>query len=136
MSSEPSPRGLATALARWGGFLLRPRATIAALPHDAGRRDGLVFLLLYAAGAHLPVIGDAVADFLALASLAAVPILLSGLAAIVPWLVATLGVEAVLGPGPRSACSRCCCSPRAPACSPASATRSRSRATASTSSAP
>lgn len=98
-SSPPSPpAGPLAALARWGGLLLRPRATVAALPHAAGRRDGALFLLLYAAGAHLLPIGDAVADFLALASLSALPVLLSGLAAVVPWLVATLGVEALLGP--------------------------------------
>lgn len=98
MSAEPEPRPPIGALARWGGFLLRPRAAVAALPDAAGRRDGALFLLLYAVGAHLLPIGDATADFLALASLSALPVLLSGLAAIIPWLVATLGVEAILGP--------------------------------------
>lgn len=86
------------ALARWGGALLRPRTTFAALGPDEGPRDGLLFLVLYAVGAHLLPIGDAVADFAAMASLAALPTLLSGLVVLIPWLVATLGVEAILGP--------------------------------------
>lgn len=89
---------LATTLARWGAFLLRPRRAAAALPISAGRRDGLALLLLYAAGARLLPIGDAVADFWAMFGLAALPTLLAGLAALIPWLVATLAVEAVLGP--------------------------------------
>lgn len=98
-SAPPRPDPLIVqVLARWGGALTRPRATFAALPHDAGRRDGAAFILLYAAGAHLLPIGDAVADFSAMASLAALPTLLAGCVALVPWLVATLGVEAILGP--------------------------------------
>jgi len=90
--------GFTTALARWGGVLLRPRTTIAALAPDAGPRDGLVFILLFAAGAHLLPLGDAAADFSAMAGLAALPTLLSGFTVLIPWLVATLGVEALLGP--------------------------------------
>lgn len=86
------------ALARWGGFLLRPRATAAALDPDAGPRDGLVFIALYALGAHLLPLGDAVADFAAMFGLAALPTLLAGFTVLIPWLVATLGVEAILGP--------------------------------------
>lgn len=89
---------LLTALARWGSFLLRPRATAAALEPDAGPRDGLVFLLFYALGAHLLPLGDALADFLAMLGLAALPTLLAGFTVLIPWLVATLGVEAILGP--------------------------------------
>jgi peroxiredoxin len=98
MSSD-SPRPAVTgALARWGGLLLGPRAAVAALPHGLGRRDGAVFLLLFAVGAHLLPLGDALADFLAMASVAALPALLSGLTVLIPWLVATLAVEAILGP--------------------------------------
>src|SRR5690606_9193267 len=43
-------------------------------------------------------LGDAVADFAAMASFGALPTLLAGLAVLIPWLVATLGVEAILGP--------------------------------------
>lgn len=89
---------LLTALARWGGALVHPRVTAAALAPDAGPRDGLLFLLLFAAGAHLLPLGDAAADFAAMAGLAAVPALLSGFTVLIPWLVATLGVEAILGP--------------------------------------
>lgn len=96
-SDPPAPR-LAGALARWGGALLSPRSTVAALPHDLGRRDGAVFLLLFAVGAQLLPLGDAFADFLAMASFAALPALLSGFTALIPWLVATLAVEAILGP--------------------------------------
>lgn len=89
---------LVTALSRWGGALVRPRATMAALAPDDGPRDGILFLLLFALGAHLLPIGDAVADFVAMAGVAALPTLLSGLTVLIPWLVATLGVEAILGP--------------------------------------
>lgn len=90
--------GPLAAFARWGGFLLRPRATVAALPHAVGRRDGAVFLLLFAVGVHLLPLGDALADFLAMAALSALPALLGGFVVLIPWLVATLAVEAILGP--------------------------------------
>ncbi|WAS92403.1 TlpA family protein disulfide reductase [Nannocystis punicea] len=89
---------LRTALARWGGALLHPRATAASLAPEDGARDGLLFILLFAAGAHLLPIGDAVADFTAMAGLAALPTLLSGFTVLIPWLVTTLAVEAILGP--------------------------------------
>lgn len=89
---------LRIALARWGGMLLRPRATVAALAPDDGARDGLVFILLLAVGAHLLPLGDAVADFSAMASFAALPALLAGFTVLIPWLVTTLAVEAILGP--------------------------------------
>ena len=85
-------------LTRLGGALVRPRATFAALPEGAGRRDGALLLLLYAFGAGLLVLGDAAADFAAMASLAALPTLLAGCVVLVPWLVATLAAEAILGP--------------------------------------
>src|SRR5690606_5249067 len=94
---EARPRMIAHALARSGGALVRPRATSAALLPDEGRRDGLLFILLYAVGARLLPLGDAVADFAAMASFSALPTLLAGLAVLIPWLVATLGIEAILG---------------------------------------
>ena len=89
---------IARTLARYGGALLRPRSTFAALAPEDGPHDGLVFILLYAVGARLLPLGDAVADFSAMASLSALPTLLAGFAALIPWLVAVLGVEAILGP--------------------------------------
>ncbi|MCY1066163.1 TlpA disulfide reductase family protein [Nannocystis sp. RBIL2] len=89
---------LRTALARWGGALLRPRATVASLAPEDGPRDGLLFILLFAAGAHLLALGDAAADFAAMAGLAALPTLLAGFTVLIPWLVTTLAVEAILGP--------------------------------------
>ncbi len=97
-------------LTRLGGALTRPRATFAALPEDAGRRDGALLILLYALGVGLLPLGDAAADFAAMAGLAALPTLLSGCVVLIPWLVATLAVEALLGP-PRAHRAALCLAP-------------------------
>lgn len=53
------------AIARWGGVLLRPRTTLAALEPDEGRRDGRWLVLLYVLGTQLLPFGLAVKSLIA-----------------------------------------------------------------------
>lgn len=52
--------GIRSALERWGAFLLRPRATVAALGRGEGAFDGLWLGLAYVFGSQLIALGQAV----------------------------------------------------------------------------
>ena len=84
---------------RIGGMLLAPRDLLASLSPETGTRDGAVLLLAYLLGVAVLPIGDAVADFWALRSLAAAPGLLRGLLPALPWLLTATALDWLLGPG-------------------------------------
>jgi hypothetical protein len=54
-----------SALARWGGVLVAPRTTVAALPEQEGQRDGLWLGLLYVVGTSLYQLAEGVATLYA-----------------------------------------------------------------------
>lgn len=89
---------LPRALTRWGGVLIAPRRTVAELPVDEGKRDGLVLGALYVIGTALYPMTDTIATVVSTHSLVA---LAAGVARVLltPIVVLVL-VETLLG-GPR-----------------------------------
>lgn len=89
----------ASVLARWGGALIAPRRTVAALRAEDGARDGLVLGTLYVIGTALYPMTDTLATVISTHSLVA---LASGVARVLltPIVVLVL-VETLLG-GDRS----------------------------------
>lgn len=89
----------ANALARWGGALIAPRRTVAALSAEDGARDGLVLGTLYVIGTALYPMTETLATVISTHSLVA---LASGVARVLltPIVVLVL-VETLLG-GDRS----------------------------------
>ena len=85
-------------LRRVGGVLLAPRAAFAGLSPGTGRHDGAALFAAYMLAVGVPALGDAIADFWALLSLAAAPGLLRALLPALPWLVTLTIVEWLLGP--------------------------------------
>jgi hypothetical protein len=99
---EPSPNtspkpAMLQALERWGGALVAPRRTVAALDIDAGARDGLVLGALYVVGTSIYPMTAAIASVIATHSIVA---LLSGVARVMltPIVVLVL-TETLLGSG-------------------------------------
>jgi hypothetical protein len=88
-----------TALQRWGGFLIHPRATLSSLSPDEGRHDWWWLALLFVLGSQIQHLTEAVARFQAFRS---VLVLVNALAVslLTPLLVGIL-VEALVG-APRS----------------------------------
>lgn len=86
---------LTTALSRWGGAIVAPRRTVAALPLDQGTRDGLVLGALYVLGTSVYPMAAAVATVVATHSVVA---LASGVARVLltPIVVLVL-TETLLG---------------------------------------
>lgn len=85
-------------LQRIGGMLVAPRRTLAGLSPETGRHDGAALLAAYLLAVGLLPIGDALADFWALRSLAAAPGLLRALLPALPWLLAATALDWLLGP--------------------------------------
>jgi len=83
---------------RIGGMLLAPRRTLAGLSAETGQRDGALLLAAYLLAAGLLPIGDSIADFWALRSLAAAPGLLRAVLPALPWLLAATALDWLLGP--------------------------------------
>lgn len=83
------------ALQRWGGALLAPRRTVAALHPDEGQRDGLWLGVLYVVGTSLYPMSKAIATVLSTGSLIA---LASGVARVLLTpIVVTVLTETLLG---------------------------------------
>jgi peroxiredoxin len=85
-------------LRRIGGMLVAPRRLLAGLSPETGQRDGAVLLAAYLLAVGLLPIGDTLADFWALRSLAAAPGLLRALLPALPWLLAATALDWLLGP--------------------------------------
>jgi len=86
-------------LQRIGGMLVAPRGLLAHLSPETGHRDGAALLGAYLLAVAVLPIGDALADFWALRSLAAAPGLLRALLPALPWLLAAAALDWLLGPG-------------------------------------
>jgi len=85
-------------LRRVGGALVAPRRLFEKLSPETGKHDGAALLGAYLLAVGLPAIGDALADFWALRSLAAAPGLLRALLPALPWLLAAAALDWLLGP--------------------------------------
>ena len=86
-------------LARIGGMLVAPRRLLADLSPETGRHDGAALLGAYLLAVAVLPIGDVIADFWALRSLAAAPGLLRALLPALPWLLTAAALDWLLGPG-------------------------------------
>lgn len=86
-----------SALQRYAGVLIAPRATIRRLRPGVGASDGLVLLAFYAIGGKLEPLARGVAGFQASEGLAALLAFALSFVAFLPWVVATVLVELVLG---------------------------------------
>ena len=86
-------------LARIGGMLVAPRRLLADMSPETGRHDGAALLGAYLLAVAVLPIGDVIADFWALRSLAAAPGLLRALLPALPWLLAAAALDWLLGPG-------------------------------------
>lgn len=86
------------ALARYGGVLMAPRATVGALDPDEGERDGVWMSLLFVGAVGIAGLVAGAADLAATRNLNGLLMLLSALgrSLIVP-IVALVGVETILG---------------------------------------
>ena len=86
------------ALARYGGVLLAPRATVAALPEDEGVRDGIWLGLLFIVAVGLRGLVDGAADLAVTRNFSGVLMLLSsvGRGLLVP-IVALVLAQTILG---------------------------------------
>lgn len=92
----------ARVLQRYGGMLVRPRATVAALDPKEGLHDGSWLGLLYLLGGHVHALMEAVATAVAVRNWSGLLVLGSqlGRSLLAPILV-LLVAETVLGPGRR-----------------------------------
>ena len=97
-------------LQRIGGVLIAPRRLLSNLSSETGRRDGAALLGAYLLAVAVLPIGDALADFWALRSLAAAPGLLRGLLPALPWLLTATALDWLLGAG-RAHCVALCLVP-------------------------
>ncbi len=86
-------------LARIGGMLVAPRRLLADMSPETGRHDGAALLGAYLLAVAVLPIGDVIADFWALRSLAAAPGLLRALLPALPWLLTAAALDWLLGPG-------------------------------------
>ncbi len=88
------------ALARYGGALVAPRATVAASGPEEGLRDGIWLSLLYLAVTSVYPVAEGFANWWATRNLGGIVMILSafGRALIVP-IVALVAVETILGQG-------------------------------------
>lgn len=84
-----------TALARFGGMLTAPRATLRDLSPGTGPRDGLVLLGLYTLAAAVPALGLAIAELI---SLGPSTNLVRGALPLFPWLISSVAIDWCLGP--------------------------------------
>lgn len=85
------------AFQRYAGLLIAPRATIRGLQPGVGASDGLCLLGLYAIGGKLEPLARGVAGFQASEGFASILAFALGFVAFLPWVIATVLVELVLG---------------------------------------
>jgi thiol-disulfide isomerase/thioredoxin len=84
-------------LARCGGVLVRPRATVASLGPDEGRRDGLWLGLLFFVGGHLLDLLEGLATLVAVRNWGGVAVVISKLGVLVAPILASIVAETILG---------------------------------------
>lgn len=93
-------RSIGRALARFGGALVAPRATVVSLPPQQGRRDGVWLSLLYLGVTSIYPVAEGFANWWATRNLGGILMILSafGRALILP-IVALVASETILGRG-------------------------------------
>lgn len=97
---------MVSALTRWGGVLLRPRATVAALAPDERRLDGLILGTLYVLGSQLLRLAEGMAAFEATRNLGGLLGVAAALGrAVLPAVLLIFLVESLLPPSRRAIAS-------------------------------